>query len=164
MPFLDLDLEEQRKAPPRSPRASPEKRSSPKPSETQRWRWAEPEEQITEAQLHEKLAKLYNALCSLDWHDVFVYGAACGYTWNMLPVEEWRRIRPDYPTAPEQGAYAEEWIGYGTWWLLFWHRELPEALKKIALKPDPLMKVFPERTKDEMAMVAQRRYGPKEEE
>lgn len=164
--YLDFDLEQARTQPkPRPSRASPEKRSSPKPSE-QRWRWAEPEDTnpvVTEKGLHEALAKLYNSLCSLDWWEVRLYGATCGEVWNALPAAEYERIRPDYPTAPPHDCYPEEWIGYGTWWLLFWHRELPEALKSIALKPSPLMRRIPEKTKDEMALVAARRYGPKGE-
>lgn len=166
--YLDFDLEEARNAkPPRPSRASPEKKSNPRPSEG-RWRWAEPEEgefvrvRMKEADLHYRLAGLYNSLCSLDWEEVRYFGAACGHVWNDLSPEEYERIRPDYPTAPPQNCYPEEWIGYGTWWLLFWHRELPEGLKQIALKPDPLIRQIPERTKDEMAAVAARRYGPKE--
>ena len=162
--YMDFDLEQARtEKKPRQPRASPEKRSSPKPSEGT-WRFAKAEEKpiAGEKQLHEALANLYNSLCSLDWVDVRVFGAVCGHVWNTLALDEYERIRPDYPTAPPHNCYPEEWIGYGVWWLLFWHRELPEELKKIALKPDPVLRRFPERTADEMAMVAQRRYGPKE--
>lgn len=162
--YLDFDLEEARNAkPPRPSRASPEKRSNSKPSEG-RWRWATEEEKpiATERELHESLAKLYNSLCSLDWWQVRVWGQVCGEMWNALSEREYERIRPDYPTAPPQGCEPEEWIGYGTWWLLMWHREVPAVIREIALKPDPLMKQIPEKTREEMATVAARRYGPKE--
>lgn len=164
--YLDFDLEQGRdEKKPRQPRASPERKSSPKPSES-RWRWATEEDQqeprVTEDDLHQALAKLYNSLCSLDWAEVNARGVVCGSIWNDLSGVEYERIRADYPTAPPLNCYPEEWIGYGTWWLLFWHRELPEELKKIAVERDPLMRYIPEKTKEEMAMVAARRYGPKE--
>ena len=163
MPYLDLDLEAQRTAPKPRSRDSHDKKSFVKPN-TQRWRWATPEPEepyTTEDALLGRLSELYNSLCSLDWTMVRVQGEACGHTWNLLPVEEYERIRGDYPIAPPHDCYPEEWIGYGTWWLLFWHLELPQEIRKIALKPDPLMRVIPERTKEEMAVVAKRRYGPK---